>query len=366
VHVVGMAKSSPYIPPPYILCLNCGSSSVKYAAFDLHLNLLTKGMTENIAAPTSTHANAIRDILYSEKITMLGKPAIVGHRVVHGGATFSAPCLINPESLAEIKALTKLAPAHQAHNVAGITAIQEHWPDVPQFACFDTAFHATLPPHRWRLPIAQRFADKGLRRYGFHGLSYEHVVEELPRVLGPRATGKIIMCHLGNGCSLAAINNLRCVYTTMGFTPLDGMMMGQRPGRLDPGAVLWLVEELNGDVQAVRKTLNSESGLLGVSGISADMRVLLASPSENANGENAKLAVTMFIDRLAQEIAAAAAALGGVDAITFSGGIGENAAAVREGAMKQLGWLPAHVTNHVIPANEELTIARAAQSFTRK
>lgn len=318
-------------------------------------------MIEGIASASAiTHESAVHEIL-NGKISSLGKPALVGHRVVHGGATFSAPCIITPESLAAIKALTKLAPAHQAYNVAGIMAIQNHWPDVPQIACFDTAFHANLPPYRWRLPIAQRFADKGLRRYGFHGLSYEHVVEELPRVLGPRANGKIIMCHLGNGCSLAAIDNMVCVYTTMGFTPLDGMMMGQRPGRLDPGAVLWLVEELNGDVQAVRKTLNSESGLLGVSGMSADMRVLLASPDVNA-----KLAVTMFVDRLAQEIAAAAAALGGVDAITFSGGIGENADDIRDRAMRQLNWLPTHVTSHVIPANEELTIARAALNFTHK
>jgi acetate kinase len=336
-----------------VLCLNSGSSTIKYAVFDQSLAQRARGMVE--VNETTNHLQALQQILTSPDIASMSTPTIVGHRVVHGGELFGYPTLIDENTLDGIKSLTKLAPGHQPHNVAGIEAAQRLWPNTPQVACFDTAFHASLPAHRSRLPVAQRFADKGLRRYGFHGLSYTSISEQLSGILGKRAEGKIIMCHLGNGCSLAAIDNFRCVHTSMGFTPLDGLMMGQRPGRLDPGAVLWLVEEMKCDVQAVRKTLNSESGLLGVSGESADMRVLLASQRPQS-----KLAVTMFVDRLAQEIAAAAAALSGVDAITFSGGIGENSPDIRDLTMQQLKWLPSHVTHHVIATNEERVIARAA------
>jgi acetate kinase len=336
-----------------ILCLNSGSSTIKYAIFDLALAQRARGMVE--VNESTNHLQALQQILTAPEIATVGTPRIVGHRVVHGGELFERPAPIDSTTLEGIKSLTKLAPGHQPHNVAGIEAVKTLWPDTPQIACFDTAFHASLPAHRSRLPVAQRFADKGLRRYGFHGLSYTSISEQLAGFLGQRAEGKIVMCHLGNGCSLAAIDNLRCVHTSMGFTPLDGLMMGQRTGRLDPGAVLWLVEEMNGDLQAVRKSLNSESGLLGVSGESADMRVLLASHKPQS-----KLAVTMFVDRLAQEVAAAAAALGGIDAITFSGGIGENAADIRERTMHQLKWLPSSVSHHVIATNEERVIARAA------
>jgi acetate kinase len=343
-----MAKSE-----VFILCLNCGSSSIKYAVFDLSLARRARGMVE--VNETTNHLQALQQILTAPDIASIGAPKIVGHRVVHGGEVFDCPTLIDTATLDGIKSLTKLAPGHQPHNIAGIEAVQKHWSNVLQIACFDTAFHASLPAHRSRLPVAQRFVDKGLRRYGFHGLSYESISEQLSGVLGKRAKGRIVMCHLGNGCSLAAIESMRCVHTSMGFTPLDGLMMGHRPGRLDPGAVLWLVDEMNGNVPAVRKTLNSESGLLGVSGESADMRVLLVSQKPQS-----KLAVTMFVDRLAQEIAAAAAAMGGIDAITFSGGIGENAQDIRDRTMQQLRWLPSHVTQHVIATNEELVIARAA------
>jgi acetate kinase len=337
-----------------ILCLNSGSSTIKYAVFDLNLAQRARGMVEVNEA--TNHVQALQRILTAPEVASFGTPKIVGHRIVHGGEAFDRPTRIDPSILDGIISLTKLAPGHQPHNVAGIEAVQRLWPHMPQIACFDTAFHASLPAHRSRLPVAQRFADKGLRRYGFHGLSYASISEQLDGVLGQRAEGKIVMCHLGNGCSLAAIDNMRCVHTSMGFTPLDGLLMGQRPGRLDPGAVLWLVEEMDGDVNAVRKTLNSESGLLGISGESADMRVLLASQRPQS-----KLAVTMFVDRLAQEIAAAAAAMGGVDAVTFSGGIGENAAEIRERTIRQLRWLPSHVTYHVVATNEELVIARAAR-----
>jgi acetate kinase len=342
-----------------ILCLNSGSSTIKYAVFDLTLAQRTRGMVE--VNETTNHMQALQQILTAPEVGSCGTPRIVGHRVVHGGALFDHPALIDPTILNGIKSLTKLAPGHQPHNIAGIEAVKTLWPATPQIACFDTAFHASLPAHRSRLPVAQRFADKGLRRYGFHGLSYTSICQQLPEVLGKRAQGKVVMCHLGNGCSLAAIENLRCVHTSMGFTPLDGLMMGQRPGRLDPGAVIWLAEELGGDLIALRKTLNSDSGLLGVSGESSDMRILLASKRAQS-----KLAVTMFVDRLAQEIAAAAAALGGIDAITFSGGIGENAIEIQDRTKKQLNWLPVDVTYHVIATNEERVIARAALDHISK
>jgi acetate kinase len=363
-----------------ILALNCGSSSVKFAVFNDRLERTASGLVEGLggADATSTHQSAIHHILNDRIAREHGNLAAVGHRVVHGGAEFTMPTLITDETLNAIKALTPLAPAHQPHNVAGIEAISAAFPKLPQVACFDTAFHTSMPPHRKLFPLPEPFALRGLRRYGFHGLSYEHIVSELPRHLGERASGKIILCHLGNGCSLAAINNFKCEHTTMGFTPLDGLVMGQRPGRIDAGAVLWLVEQF-GNVDDVRKLLNQQSGLLGISGISADMRTLLQSTDPRA-----ERAIQMFVDRLAQEIAAAAAALGGLDAIVFSGGIGENAASVRLRTMDALSFLglksdthanqynattitrpDSKISAHVIATNEELTIASATRLALR-
>lgn len=323
-----------------------------------------------------THREIVPHLIEKVILPKSGTPRGVGHRVVHGGRDFSAPVRVGADVKARIGALASLAPAHQPHNLAGIEAAEAALPGAIQVACFDTAFHRTIPSHRQEMPLPRRYAEEGLIRYGFHGLSYEHIFSRLPDVLGARAKGRVVICHLGNGCSIAGLVDGTCQYTSMGFTPLDGLMMGQRPGRLDPGAVLWLVEREGGDTNKVRMLLNKESGLAGVSGISADMRALLSDKSERA-----AFAVRMFCDRLAQEIGATAAAIGGLDALVFTGGIGENAAPVRAAVLDALSWLGFVVdaeanqssretittktsqrSGHVIATNEELVIARAVVS----
>ncbi len=331
-----------------VLALNCGSSSVRFAVFAEAGQALFRGQVENIAeglrpalrldgeAPAalpgglSGHAAVIAHLLDSVIPTV---PDAVGHRVVHGGTRFGAPAVIDGDVRRAIEALAVLAPSHQPHNLAGIDAVARTWPQVPQVACFDTAFHRTVPEVRQEMALPRRLANEGLRRFGFHGLSYESVAARLAGMSGtvpPRS----VICHLGNGCSLAALRDGASVYTSMGFTPLDGLVMGRRPGRLDPGAVLWLVGREGGDIAAVDRLLNREAGLLGVSGVSSDMRALLDDP-----GEDAAFAVAMFVDRLVLEIGAAAAAAGGIDALVFTGGIGENAAPVRAQVVEALGWL---------------------------
>lgn len=376
----------------HILALNCGSSSVKFASFDSALERQFGGQVENIGAgqkpvlrlsgadaPTNSpsgenHTDIIAWLLDEVIGPACGRIAGVGHRVVHGGPHFDRPTAIDSGIRASIKDLLVLAPAHQPHNLAGIDAIAAAMPGTAQIACFDTAFHTSIPDHRKTMALPAEYRDAGLRRYGFHGLSYEHAMARITDIDPQLAQQKIIICHLGNGCSLAAVRNTRCAYTSMGFTPLDGLMMGRRAGRLDPGAVLWLVEQHQGDVEAVREMLNQQSGLLGVSGVSSDMRSLLADSSEEA-----KLAVDMFTDRLATEIGAGIAAIGGIDCLVFTGGIGENAAEIRARACDGLGWLglsmdtnanarsetiisdPASaIRTLVIAADEELVIARAA------
>lgn len=371
-----------------ILALNCGSSSIKFAVFSADLASLFKGQVENIggglsprgiiegkhlvldpslAAHDSIIAHLIGDII----VPRSGAVAAVGHRVVHGSTVFSRPVLIDEVIRARIAEFAPLAPSHQPHNLAGIDAVEHALPGVPQVACFDTAFHRTIAEHRQLFALPKRFADEGLRRFGFHGLSYDGAAGELARRHGASAGGLAVICHLGNGCSIAGLVDGRSAWTSMGFTPLEGLIMGRRPGRLDPGVVLWLVERHG--VEAVDTMLNTESGILGISGISSDMRTLLAHDSEPA-----RLAVTMFVDRLVQEIGAAAAAIGGIDRLVFTGGIGENAAAIRARTLDALGWLGfeldemangAHATTitttaspraaHVIAADEERVIARA-------
>lgn len=303
----------------------------------------------------------------------------VGHRVVHGGTRFSTPQRIDGEVRDAIANLAPLAPAHQPHNLAGIDTVTEVLPGVAQVACFDTAFHRTVPEHRQLMALPKRYGEEGLRRFGFHGISYQCIAGLLPDVIGERAKGLVVICHLGNGCSLAGLSGGLSRYTSMGFTPLDGLMMGRRPGRIDPGAVLWLVERHGGDIARVSRILNQESGLLGVSGISPDMRTLLASDQPGA-----RLAIEMFVDRLAQEIAGAAAAIGGIDALVFTGGIGENAAPIRAMTLDALSFLgfrldaDANAGNratisadggrpsaHVLATDEERVIAAAVRALAR-
>lgn len=372
-----------------LLALNCGSSSVKFAVFDLRRAPLHRGHVENIGsgleprfddgsalpAGVDRHDAIVAHLIRDRIAPRAGRVAAVGHRVVHGGTRFAEPVRIDREARRRIEDLAPLAPSHQPHNLAGIDAVAAALPGLPQVACFDTAFHRTVPEHRQLMPLPQAYAREGLRRFGFHGLSYERVVSRLPRILGARAGGRIVICHLGNGCSLAGVAGGKSAYTSMGFTPLDGLVMGRRPGRLDPGAVLWLVNRHGGDAEEVDALLNRRSGLLGVSGVSSDMRDLLASDDASA-----RLAVTMFVDRLVQEIAAAAAALGGFDALVFTGGIGENAAPIRERTVRALAWLgfeldqaanEAHAPTitvsrrsaHVIATDEEAVIAAATAGF---
>ncbi len=379
-----------------ILALNCGSSSVKFAVFDTKLGRQFDGQVENIGAaltprlvfdgehpeiaPLVGTQSAAITWLIDEIIAPRSRSiAAVGHRVVHGADVFSKPVLVQPAIRARIAQFAPLAPAHQPQNLAGIDAVGRALPGVPQIACFDTAFHRTIPEHRHLFALPKRYADEGLRRFGFHGLSYQGVTEELVRRHGASAGGLVVACHLGNGCSISGLVEGRSAWTSMGFTPLDGLVMGRRPGRLDPGAVLWLVERHGGDVKAVDRLLNTECGLFGISGISPDMRTLLADGSDPA-----RLAVTMFVDRLVQEIGAAAAAIGGLDRLVFTGGIGENASEIRAWTLEALGWLgfetdtEANAENaatitvasslraaEVVAADEERVIAQAAADLVR-
>ncbi|WP_394687910.1 acetate/propionate family kinase [Hoeflea sp.] len=335
---------------PSLLALNCGSSSIKFALFTPGLERTLSGLIEAIGRgqtprlrisgeetrPFGTtgqsHADLLPRLITKIIVPRAGKITGIGHRVVHGGEKFSGPVRIDARTRQAIADLAPLAPGHQPHNLAGIDAAAAALPGVGQVACFDTAFHTTVPTVRREMPLPRAYARQGLLRYGFHGLSYQHVAANLP-ALG-LSQGRAIACHLGNGSSICAMMDGRSAWTSMGFTPLDGLMMGQRPGRLDPGAVLWLVDQHKGDTAAVNSLLNTQSGLSGVSGLSGDMRILLASETADA-----AFAIEMYVDRLVQEIGTATASIGGCDAIVFSGGIGENAAPIRARTLERLSWL---------------------------
>jgi acetate kinase len=296
----------------------------------------------------------------------------VGHRVVHGGTRFTAACLIDAEIVRQLEALVPLAPLHQPHNVAAIKAVLQMAPGLPQVACFDTAFHRTQPAVARAFALPRRFADEGVQRYGFHGLSYEYIASALASRDRRAAYGRTIVAHLGNGASLCALRDSRSVATTMGFTALDGLVMGTRCGAIDPGVLLYLMAQHGMSPGDLEKLLYEQSGLLGVSGISSDMRTLLGSADPHAQD-----AIELFLYRVQREFGAMAAVLGGVDAIVFTGGIGEHAPAIRARICRRAGWLGlelddalneenaecisrrgSHVTAWVIPADEELMIAR--------
>jgi acetate kinase len=313
---------------------------------------------------------AIRVVLDRAVAAAAGPITAVGHRIVHGGLGFAAPVVVTPELLAGIEALEPLAPLHQPQGVAGIHAASERLPAAVQVACFDTAFHHTCPPEAMRFALPRPWHDRGVRRYGFHGLSYESIVGRLPLVAG-ELPERLIVAHLGAGASLAAIHAGRSIATTMGFTPLDGLVMATRSGAIDPGAVLHLITAGGLSAAGVERLLTRESGLLGVSGISGDMRELLASADPQAAE-----AVGLFCYRAIREIGSLVAALGGLDAIVFTAGIGEHAAEIRRRIVAGLAWLgldldlaanAAHgpritqpasrVAAWVIPTDEEAVIA---------
>ncbi len=385
--------------PEAILTINAGSSSIKFALFanghDIPAEPEVVGQIDGIGAhPHLKAKNAAGEVLDNCDLPLTGdgphRAALaflvewlrrlddgrtivgVGHRVVHGAETFSRPMLLDASTLETLRGFLPLAPLHQPHNIAGIEAMTAALPGVPQVACFDTAFHRTQPEVAQHFALPRSITNMGVRRYGFHGLSYEYIAAALPEHLGDRADGRVIVAHLGNGASMCAMHHRRSVATTMGFTAVEGLMMGTRCGSLDPGVLLYLMEYQHIDAKALEKLLYKESGLLGVSGISQDMRELLASDRPEA-----REAVDLFCYRIVREIGSLIAALGGLDALVFTGGIGEHAAPVRAQVCQSLEWLGitldeaannSHSTRAttadsrvdvlVLPTNEEWMIAR--------
>jgi acetate kinase len=380
-----------------IVVLNCGSSSIKAALFDRvgdstqpNLSALLEGIgteprlklgAEPFTPPggtSATHESLLEWFLGLLAERAPGPVTLAGHRIVHGGLDFGAPCLIGP---AEAEALTRLIPmarSHQPHNLAGVAAARARWPAIPQVGCFDTAFHRTIPDTRQQFPLPRRFREAGLRRYGFHGLSYEWIARRLPEVT-VRADGRVIAAHLGNGASLCGMVGRRSMTTSMGFTPLDGLVMGNRPGTIDPGAVLYMIDEMGLEVAEVRDLLFHGSGLKGVSAKTNDMRSLLASDDAEA-----RLAVDLFVESCCHQIGAAAADLKGLDALVFTGGIGENAVPIRARIAEGCTWLGMHLDADanaagrtrisapdsaieilVLPTSEEAVIAGHARALCR-
>ncbi|MBI4291074.1 MAG: acetate/propionate family kinase [Betaproteobacteria bacterium] len=387
---------------PSILVFNSGSSSVKFALFSqsatgalertLHgqienIEVLPefssrlssgKAFSQTLAARGSTDATregAFEFLLSWLRGEMAGaKLVAAGHRVVHGAARYSEPIIVDRNILATLETFVPLAPLHQGHNLAGIRTLFELEPSLPQIACFDTAFHATQHRIATLFALPRELTELGLRRYGFHGLSYEYIASVLPEYLGASADGRIIVAHLGNGASLCAMSGRRSIATSMGFTALEGLVMGTRPGALDPGILLYLMRERGMDLNAVTDLLYHRCGLLGVSGISHDMRTLLSSDDPRAAE-----AVDLFVHRAIVHIGGLVAVLGGLDALVFTAGIGEHAPPVRKRICEALAWLGLDIdedanSRHgpritaasgrcsawVIPTNEELMIARHA------
>lgn len=373
-----------------ILVLNAGSSSIKFALFDADLVEKHTGLAAQIGgAATLTvngktsaenlpdHSVALEKILNAIKGLGVTPKALhaAAHRVVHGGATLTKPQRITPEVQAEIAACTPLAPLHNPHNLAAITALAKIAPDLPQYVSFDTAFHATNPPVATRYAIPKTLETQGIRRYGFHGLSYSSLVHNLPTLTGEKLPSRLLAFHLGNGASLCAIKNGQSIATTMGYSPLDGLTMGTRSGGIDANAVLRLVE-LHG-VERVKDILNNESGLLGLSGGKSDMRNLMLDASADSD-----FAIEHFCYWSLRHAGSLIAAMEGVDAIAFTGGIGENATGVRARILRGLEWAGVKMNpdaNHrnasklhaetskvavwLIPAKEEQMIAKDALSL---
>jgi len=381
-----------------IAVVNAGSSSVKFSLFLRRgdaLDLQLRGQFESLfgkprfvakdAAGQTVgernwdegarlgHGGALAHLVeflrgHGEGARLIG----VGHRVVHGGLEYAEPVRLDETVLAKLDKYVPLAPLHQPHNLSAIRALAQRAPELPQVACFDTAFHRTNPEVAQMFALPHALHEAGVRRYGFHGLSYEYIASRLPAVDPKAAAGRTVVLHLGNGASMCALAEGRSVASTMGFTAVDGLPMGTRTGSLDPGVVLYLIDERGMDARSVEKLLYQQSGLLGVSGIASDMRTLLASDSPRA-----RLAIDLFVYRAGRELGSLAAALGGVDAIVFTAGVGENSAEIRSRICRAGRWLgveldeaanaaggprisaaASRVAAWTIPTNEELMIAR--------
>jgi acetate kinase len=380
-----------------ILVINAGSSSIKFSVFETGADRsLSAGAHGQVAAIGASARFEVVDArggkLVDEPISARDHQAAIaaihdwcavhigsesgfagiGHRVVHGGAAYSQPVRIDERVIATLESLVPLAPLHQPHALAAIRAVIAVAPEVPQIACFDTAFHRDQAALAQMFALPRELTAKGIRRYGFHGLSYEYIVSELPRLAPEIANGKLVVAHLGNGASLCAIEQGRSIATTMGFTPVDGLVMGTRTGALDPGVILYLIEHEGMRAAEVERLINERSGLLGVSGLSSDMRTLLASAEPAA-----REAIDLFVYRIGRELGSLITALGGLDALVFTGGIGEHAAPIRARVCRDAGWLGlaldeaaneaggprisadgSAVSAWVVPTDENLMVAR--------
>ena len=330
-----------------MLSLNAGSSSVKFAVFD-GARALLRGQLSGVGGTPKVEAQKHGETLDPPRLSGSSQDDLLpglmdwldqhvrieaaGHRVVHGGMRFTEPVQVDDGVMAALDALVELAPLHQPHSLAGLRAVAAARPALPQVACFDTAFHRTMPPVAVRLPVPRDLHQAGVRRYGFHGLSYEWIAGRL-RLLDPvLAPGRVVVAHLGSGASLCALHYGHSVGTTMGMTALDGIMMATRSGALDPGVLLYLMQSRGMDAAAIEDLLYHNCGLLGVSAISGDMRRLHDDPA-------GREAIDLFVHRLVSEIGALAAGMGGLDGVVFTAGIGEHDAAVRRSVCTKLGWL---------------------------
>jgi acetate kinase len=386
-----------------IVVLNAGSSSIKFCTFRRDGDRLERELRGQVAglgtAPRFTarrgadavaersfgdsdtsHAEALAVLLDVLRVELHGETIVgVGHRVVHGGLEFMAPTRVDAAVLERLQCYVPLAPLHQPHNLAAIELMLERLPGVPEIACFDTAFHRTVPEVAQRFALPPRFAAAGIRRYGFHGLSYEYVATVLPGLDARAAAGRTVVFHLGNGSSMCALSGGRSIATTMGFTAVDGLPMGTRTGAIDPGVLLFMFDELGMSVREVERLLYHESGLLGMSGISSDVRDLLASDAPAA-----QLALDVFVYRARRELGSLVAALGGCDAVVFTAGIGENQPEIRRRISRDAAWLGlelddaaneqqgprisapgSRVTAWVVPTDEETMIARHVDRLLR-
>nr|WP_294556945.1 acetate/propionate family kinase [uncultured Rhodopila sp.] len=383
----------------HVITLNAGSSSIKFALCEVDDDspkVLVTGLAEMLsderrltvrdAADTVTHqeqwaagsgipfhTNALQRILEWRRQAFPDANVVAaGHRVVHGGTYYDAPVLVTDDVLRRLQTLVPLAPLHQPHNLAGILAAREAWPHVAQVACFDTAFHRAQPFVNDVYALPRSYYEEGVRRYGFHGLSYEYVIGRLQEVSPFFAAGRVVVAHLGNGASMCAIRDGHSIASSMGFTALDGLPMGTRCGQLDPGVVLYMMAQKNMDANAIRDLLYKESGLKGLSGVSHDMRELEASDKPEA-----AQAIEYFVFRIRRELGGLAAVLEGLDAVVFCGGIGEHAWRVRERVLEGMEWIGiemdrfanrksaqvisserSRVRVFVIPTDEEVMIAR--------
>ncbi|MBI1424219.1 MAG: acetate/propionate family kinase [Gammaproteobacteria bacterium] len=360
-----------------ILVINSGSSSIKFALYQPATNALKqcmRGLVSNIGAQTvfsaytdetgrtqtehdidaGDHAHALQYLLswLDSRQTDL-KLIAIGHRVVHGGTKYVRAVKMDAAVFSELQALIPLAPLHQPHALHAIEVLMREYPQLPQVACFDTAFHAGMPEHERRFALPQECEAMGIRRYGFHGLSYEYIVSVLPKHLGASANGKVVIAHLGHGVSMCAVQARRSIATTMSFTPLDGLPMGKRSGAIDPAVVLYLLARgMHAD--EVSELLHQRSGLLGISGVSSDMHTLLSSDRQAA-----REAVAYFCYRINRELGSLAAALGGLDALVFTGGIGEHAGVVRKQIGAAAAWLGIVIDDN---ANKENALKISAGS----